>query len=234
LVQTVFSQFQIWSRLGPDLVQIDVQAVQIPKSGRYVRTCCPHFGLVQTAFSHRLGGCQNWSRRFFPNSRFGPDLVQTWSRSMYRLSRFQNLDGMSGHAVQILDWSRPHFHIDSVPIFLMTLPPRIAAAPPSSSHKPDPTQSSCPFFCRIMPKGRSRGVAKEHAGGRRVVGKVVELKRQKLRDRRMRRWPQLNRGTQQPTKIRCRPWEGHGGGARLWRNVGGEGFATIWRRQMRR
>ena len=30
-----------------------------------------------------MGGCQNWSRRFFPNSRFGPDLVQTWSRLMY-------------------------------------------------------------------------------------------------------------------------------------------------------
>ncbi len=33
------------------------------------------------------------------------------------------------------------------------------------------------------------------------------------------RWPQLNRFTQKPAKIRCRPWEGHGEGARLQRNV---------------
>ncbi len=40
-----------------------------------------------------------------------PDSVQIWSRSGPDrgtwLSRSKNLDSMSGHAVQILDWSRP-------------------------------------------------------------------------------------------------------------------------------
>ncbi len=62
-------------------------------------------------FTYSLGGCQNWSRRFLPNSRFGPDSVQIWSRSGPDrgtwLSRSKNLDSMSGYAVQILDWSRP-------------------------------------------------------------------------------------------------------------------------------
>jgi hypothetical protein len=48
LVQTVFSRFQIWSKFGPDLVQIRSRsrymAVQIKKSGRHVRTCCPDSG----------------------------------------------------------------------------------------------------------------------------------------------------------------------------------------------
>ncbi len=53
LVQTVFHH----SRLGPDLVQTwsrsRYMAVQIPESGREVRTCRPDFGLVQTSFSQK-------------------------------------------------------------------------------------------------------------------------------------------------------------------------------------
>jgi hypothetical protein len=105
----------------------------------------------------RVGGCQNWSKGFFTI----PDLVQTWSRlgpdRGTWLSRLNNLDGMSGHAFQIFDWSRPHFHIDH-PNFLDEAAPPYCSRPPRSSHQPDHTQSSCPFFRRIMPWGRSRGV----------------------------------------------------------------------------
>jgi len=67
---------------------------------------------------------------------------------------------MSGHAVQIFQdfelvqtafsHKPSHFFDDAVPPH--------SSRPPLSSQKPDPTQSSFPFFCRIMPKGRSRGV----------------------------------------------------------------------------
>ncbi len=53
---------QIWSKFGPDLVQIRSRSrytpFQIKKSGRHVRTCCPDSGLVQTIL--------DWSRVHFP------------------------------------------------------------------------------------------------------------------------------------------------------------------------
>jgi hypothetical protein len=40
-------------------------------------------GLNLVELQNRMGGCLNWSRRFLPDSRFGPDLVQIRSRSRY-------------------------------------------------------------------------------------------------------------------------------------------------------
>ncbi len=37
--------------------------------------------LAVTDLLNLMCGCQNWSRRFLLDSRFGPDLVQIWSRS---------------------------------------------------------------------------------------------------------------------------------------------------------
>mgnify|MGYP007121699626 CR=1 FL=1 len=64
LVQTVFSRFQIWSRFGPDWVQIEVDGCPDQK----IWTACPdmlsrfwtgpdHSGLVQTEFSYGTSTC---------------------------------------------------------------------------------------------------------------------------------------------------------------------------------
>ena len=63
--------------------------------------------------------------------------------------------------------------------------------------------------CRIGRRIKSTNIKRERDGAMAVGG-----------------WKPLNQGTQQPTKIRCRPWEGHGGGAQLWRNVWGGAFCN--------
>ena len=106
-----------------------------------------------------LGGCRNWSRRFFHDSRFGPDLVQSWSRSRYMAVQIPE----SGRQVRTC---RPDFGL--VQTSFSQKPSQFfdEAAPPHSSRPAPPCppisqitlKSSCPFFCRMMLRGRSRGV----------------------------------------------------------------------------
>jgi len=73
----------------------------------------------------------------------------------------------------------------------------------------------------------------ERAGGTpcRRIGRQIKstnIKRERDGTMAVGGWKPLNRGTQQSTKIRCRLWEGDGGGAQLWWNVWGGAFA-VWR-----
>jgi hypothetical protein len=87
-------------------------------------------------------GCQNWSRRFLPDSRFGQDLVQILSRLRYMAVQIKK----SGQHVRTCcpDSGLVQTAFSYDPCFFLKRPPSPFhhSRPPQSSHLPYCTQLS--------------------------------------------------------------------------------------------